>query len=261
VIDLLDVEVRRYLARRLTRVLLLISLIAIALIAVLVFANASDEPGQTMKARELWKDGSDAGILDGFTVVWMLISFIIGASFVGAEWRAGVMTTLLTWEPRRLRVFTAKALVAGGLGAAVVVALNLVVSVTFWPTFAFRGSTADLDAEFWWGLFGAFVRGGIVGATLAWLGFTIASIGRNTAAALSGILTYVIVIEIILRGFRPGWGRWLILDNLAIVMTGSSGAADADFSRSALGAGLLLAVWIGALLALAGAAFVRRDVT
>ena len=260
-IDLLDVEARRYVARRITRVLVLIGLAGIALVAVLVFANASDVPSEQPKAIELWKDGSDPGILDAFSVVWMLFAFIVGASFVGAEWRAGVMTTLLTWEPRRARVFAAKALIAGGLGGALVIALNLVVTVALWPTFAFRGSTAGLDSDFWIGMLGVLLRGGLGGAVLALVGFTVASIGRNTAAALAGVLTYFIVIESILRGLRPGWSRWLFLDNLSIVMSGSSGAADADFSRSMLGAGIVLAVWVGALLAVAAGMFLRRDVT
>ena len=260
-IDLLDVEARRYVARRMTRVLTLIAVIAIALIAVLVFANASDAPGEMPRARELWKDGSDPGILDAFSLVWMLLSFIVGASFVGAEWRAGVMTTLLTWEPRRARVFAAKALVAGGLGGGLVILLNVIVSLALWPTFVFRGTTGGLDAEFWWGILGTLVRGGVVGATLALVGFAVASIGRNTAAALAGVLTYFIVIESILRGLRPGWSRWLLLDNLAIVSTGSSGAADTDFASSLLGAAVILAIWVGSLLALAATAFIGRDVT
>jgi ABC-2 type transport system permease protein len=261
VIDLLDVETRRYLARRITRVLVLVGLIGIVLVAILVFVNASDVPGEEAKATELWKDGSDPGILDAFAMVWILFSFIVGASFVGAEWRAGVMTTLLTWEPRRARVFAAKASVAGGLGGGLVIALNIVVALALWPTFVLRGSTAGLDSDFWIGVLGVLLRGGVAGAALALVGFAVASIGRNTAAALAGVLSYFIVIESILRGLRPGWSRWLFLDNLAIVMTGSSGAADADFSRSLLGAGLVLTAWVGALVAGAAAAFLRRDVS
>ena len=38
----------------------------------------------------------------------------VGASLVGAEWRAGTMRVLLTWEPRRLRVMLAQGCGRGG---------------------------------------------------------------------------------------------------------------------------------------------------
>jgi hypothetical protein len=258
---LLEVELRRYLARRMTRFLMLVALAGIALVALLVFVNASDAPGERPRALDLWKDGSEPGILDAFAIVWMWISFVAGASFVGAEWRAGMITTMLTWEPRRARVFAAKAAVAGVLGATVVVALDVVAGLALWPTFALRGSTAGLDAEFWWGITGSVLRGGAVGAALALIAFAVASIGRNTAAALAGVLVYLIVAETILRVIRPAWGRWLLLDNLFIVIAGGSSRADADFSRTALGASVVVSAYVLALITVAGVAFVRRDVT
>ena len=37
-----------------------------------------------------------------------LVAFVIGASFVGAEWNSGGMMNLLLWRPQRLQVLGTK---------------------------------------------------------------------------------------------------------------------------------------------------------
>ncbi|MGH9025991.1 MAG: hypothetical protein ACRDWD_07730, partial [Acidimicrobiia bacterium] len=153
-IALFDVEVRRYLARRLSRVFALLALAGIALTGVLVFANTAESPveDQFVAVELSGSVNNDPGVIAATAIVWAMISFVLGASFVGAEWRAGTMTTLLTWEPRRLRVFAAKALVAAGLGAAVVVVLDVVLGAALWPSVLFHGTTDGVDADFWRGI-------------------------------------------------------------------------------------------------------------
>lgn len=262
-ITLLDVEVRRYLARRLNRLFALIGLAAVALAGLLVFVNTSKESveDQFLATDLAGTVQNDGGILAAAALAWVVISFVLGASFVGAEWRAGTMTTLLTWEPRRLRAFAAKALVAAGLGAAVVVVLDLLLFGVLWPSAVFHGTTEGVDADFWRAVGRVLLRAGVGGAMMALIGFTIASLGRNTAAALSVVFAYFIVIENVIRGLRPGWAKWLLFDNLAVLLLGGSGPAETDFSRSALGAALVLCLYVGILLVAAGYWFVRRDVT
>ena len=52
-----------------------------------------------------------------------LLVVLLGASAVGAEYRAGTVTTILTWEPRRTRLLLAR------IGAAVIVGMLLFVVV------------------------------------------------------------------------------------------------------------------------------------
>ena len=66
----------------------------------------------------------------GVQLVVMLTAFmiIVGATFAGADWTTGSMSNQLLFEPRRLRVWTAKA-VAVVLGCA---AVSAVLLVGFW---------------------------------------------------------------------------------------------------------------------------------
>ena len=59
-----------------------------------------------------------------FAAILALIAFVIGASFVGAEWSSGGMMNLLLWRPQRLKVLGTKlvALLVGLTVLTVVVA-------------------------------------------------------------------------------------------------------------------------------------------
>jgi hypothetical protein len=263
VIALVQVEVRRYLARRLNRLFAILALAIVVLAGVLVFVNTAKEPvdDRFLATDLVGTNPGDAGVLASAALGWVIISFVLGASFIGADWRAGTMTTLFTWEPRRVRTFVAKATVVAGLGAALVVVLDLLLLAALWPSAVFHGSTAGVDGDFWREIGGALVQTGAAGALMALLGFTIASLGRNTAAALSVVFAFFVVIENIIRGLRPGWATWLFFDNLAVLLLGGSRQAETDFARSALGAGLVLGLYVGVLLIAAGYWYVRRDVT
>ena len=52
------------------------------------------------------------GVLQGVSGALAVIAWGLGASLVGAEFASRGMTTLLTWETRRGRVFVAKAVAA-----------------------------------------------------------------------------------------------------------------------------------------------------
>ena len=41
----------------------------------------------------------------------VLLGVLLGATLAGADWTAGTMGTLLTWEPRRVRVHLVRVLV------------------------------------------------------------------------------------------------------------------------------------------------------
>ena len=62
------------------------------------------------------------GILQGVSGVLLIVAWALGASLVGAEFSSRSMTTLLTWETRRTRVFGAKI-------AAVLITMCLFASV------------------------------------------------------------------------------------------------------------------------------------
>ena len=94
----------------------------------------------------------------------------------------------------------------------------------------------------------------------ALIGFSIATLSRNTAAALRIAFGYFAIVENAIRGLRPHWTPWLLGDNLAVVITNQP----QNFplvDRSTLGAATLVGCYTLALLVVALASFRRRNIT
>ncbi|MEO7837587.1 MAG: ABC transporter permease subunit [Acidimicrobiales bacterium] len=314
---LIGVEMRRGLARRSTRGLLLVALIGIAIIGVSIFATSRatfDSAGSLAQAEslrnralvdcvnsngfggelrrsgvsltevceetippanqfvrdkrfhltDLWTTdgtGDDGDNLLQVTALFLAIGALMGgATFIGGEWRWATMTTLLTWEPRRARVFLAKAAATLLLTFLIGVILQVLVGLSVLPAALWRGTTSGADAEWFRGASGAVVRASALGSGAALFGYAVAFIGRNTAAALGVAFAYVSVFEALVRGLKPGWQRWLIGENSAVFLTGRQ-LRSADFERSVLEAGLILVLYLAAVLGAAAFIFGRRDVT
>lgn len=134
-----------------------------------------------------------------FAGIAALVAFLIGASYVGAEWNSGGMMNLLLWRPKRLSVLLTKlgALLTGLLG--VVVSLGALWTLTFWLIGRYDGLTGTLTTGVWrsFALTGA--RGiGLVLAAGA-IAFGLASLGRHTAMALGAVVAVGVVSEIGVR--------------------------------------------------------------
>lgn len=210
---------------------------------------------------DLWgaEEGGDS-ILQ-VTVLFLAIGALMGgATFIGGEWRWGTITTLLTWEPRRARVFLAKAATVVLLTFVIGIVLQGLVGLSVLPAALWRGTTAGTDAEWWRGVIGAVLRASALAAGAALLGYAVASIGRNTAAALGMAFAYVSIFEALVRGLKPGWQRWLIGENGAVFLTGRE-PRGIDFERTVLEAGLILGVYLAAIVGTGYMVFARRDVT
>ena len=55
-------------------------------------------------------------ILEGISSITSIIGLVVGASVVAVSWQTGTISTILTWEPRRLRWFAARVLmIAAGV--------------------------------------------------------------------------------------------------------------------------------------------------
>ena len=93
---LLASEFRRFRSRRLVKVLGALGVLAIVATGVIVF---------------LTQEYALVGLPDvlmGTSLVLVSVGWILGASAIGADWHAGHVTTILSWEPRRGRVMFAK---------------------------------------------------------------------------------------------------------------------------------------------------------
>lgn len=119
-----------------------------------------------------------------FAAILALAAFVIGASFIGAEWNSGGMMNLLLWRPQRIKVLSTKlAALLVGITALSVVAGAAWTGV-FWLIASLRGSTEKMTSGAWqsFGLTGLRALALILAAGV--LGFGLASLGRHTAVAL-----------------------------------------------------------------------------
>jgi hypothetical protein len=107
---------------------------------------------------------------------------------------------------------------------------------------------------------GLVARGGLMAVLAAVGGLAVASIARNTAFAIGVAFAWLAVIEPIVRGVRPKWEPWMLTSNAARFVAGPvEGVALPN--RPTLAAGLVIALYAAAILAVALAAFRARDVT
>jgi len=200
------------------------------------------------------------GVAIGASAPLIMLSWLLGATAAGAEWHAGTVTTLLTWEPRRTRVFMAKlgALLAIVFGAALF--LQLLLGASLVPAALFRGTTAGADAAWLRSTLGTVVRVALMSDVAAAIGFSLASMARNTAASLGAGFAYSAVVEPVIGGLRPSWRRWLFVDNAGLFVS-SEEITFPPVGRDVVDAALLLVTYAAVIAAVALVLWRRRDVT
>lgn len=197
--------------------------------------------------------------LKGTSVALAIIGFLLGASFIGAEWQTGTVATLLTWEPRRIRVQVAKAVATAIVLFLLALLLQAVLAAAFALVASVAGTSAGADGAWFREVEGIAVRAAIVASIAGVMGFAIASVGRSTSWALGLGLVYMAGAEGVLRGLRPAAQRWLLGNNAARFILGGNGSV-ASVARSASAAGLLLAALALGMVAVATVVFRVRDV-
>src|SRR5439155_11533186 len=110
--NLIVVEMRRALHRRVVRVLIVLALLACTAAGIIVFADSAGKTVGELQfgddlhpalMRNWWIAGTGDGALMISLFFLLLGGLFGGASVTGAEWRSGTVTTVLTWEPRRVR--------------------------------------------------------------------------------------------------------------------------------------------------------------
>ena len=199
------------------------------------------------------------GILQGTTGPLVIVGWLIGASMIGADWQSRTLTTLLTWEPRRLRVLLVKALACVIGAAAFTLLAQAVLAAALLPSALWHGTTAGADGEGLRSVFGVLGRGTLLISVATVIGFAVASIGRNTAAALGIGFAYVVVVENVVGSFLEGLRRWLLLGNAIVLVSGENSGGGVP-GRSVVVAALFLTAVAAGLLLAASALFARRDV-
>jgi ABC-2 type transport system permease protein len=137
---------------------------------------------------------NDFGVLlTTFAAIFGLLGFIVGASYVGAEWSSGGMMNLLLWRPRRLQVLGTKLGVLLGVAAALSVVTAALWTLTFIGVAKLRGTTEGMTSGAWQSVALTEVRAIVLILVATAVGFGLASVGRHTAVAL-GVAAGALVI-------------------------------------------------------------------
>jgi hypothetical protein len=247
-------ELRRLLGRRLLWWMVILVLLAIVVAAIIVFVrrDSAPDPGfQFIDVSAVWQ---------GTSVPLIILGWVLGASFIGSDWQAGSFTTVLTWEPRRIRLFVAKVLAIAVVIFVGYCLLQAVLAVALLPTSIANETTAGMTAEWGREAAGVLARGGAIAVIGSIIGMSIAMVGRSTGAALGVGFAYLAVIESFVRGLRPQWIPYLFGDNAGVFITGKP----IDFpevGRSTIESGAVLLLYAVLFGALAATVFRARDVT
>lgn len=155
----------------------------------------------------------------GFGVVTVLLGLLmlVAATFVGHDWSSGSMSNQLLFEPRRLRVWAAKALALTGVAALVTV----VALAIYWAALglvAHHRHIAVPDGT--WALIGRdSLRGALLAAGAVLGAYALTMLFRSTVATL-GVMFGVSVGSTILLSLLLGDGaqRWFLSNNVSAVL-------------------------------------------
>ena len=155
----------------------------------------------------------------GFGAAAAALAFVIGATWIGAEWSSRSLVALLFWVPRRMQVLGVKVAVL----ALAAVVLGVVAELA-WLAMAVllravAGNGRALPTQFWGALFAIQGRAVLLVVLIALLGFGLTNLIRNTGAALGVGFVYFAVVESAVRALRPAWEPWLLSDDAAALLT------------------------------------------
>ncbi|WP_324650228.1 ABC transporter permease subunit [Georgenia sp. H159] len=210
--------------------------------------------------------------LAAMSTLVLFASGLIGATFTAAELSTGAMSTWLSFEPRRLRVFASK-MSAAALGVVPAAALAVAVVVAGSSLIANHLDLAAGMGAAQWGdtawmalrILGLAALGALVGGAL---GFLL----RHTAAVL-GLVVVAFIVEQMVRGLVPrtapwapsvnveGWVQHGTVYYLEECTSDASGMM-CDYTERALSFGhsaTYLLVLTSVVVTLAAIAFRRRD--
>ncbi|TWD81622.1 ABC-2 type transport system permease protein [Kribbella amoyensis] len=214
-------------------------------------------------------------LLHGSSYLLAAAAFLIGASFVGAEFSSGSLGNWLTFEPRRTRVYGSKLLgMVTGMAPFLVAVLAVLIGGTVLIVETVGNGTAT-SADQWNDLLATAVRSAALAAVAGALGCVLGVLLRHTAAAIGVAMGYVVLVEGVFGGFLTKAQPWLLRLNIDAwvqhdtrywvdnCQTGSDGMYTCtsiektlSFEHGAWYLGVLAVV----LVLLGGVVFARRDV-
>lgn len=199
--------------------------------------------------------GVVAGIITNMGVL-SVFGLILGVLAVTNELRYGTLTPAFLTTPRRGRVMAAK-LITYTLAALVVAAVAVGLAALVGGVWlSLRGVQVNLDTA----AVLAILRLLVVVSLAATFGVGIGALVRNQIAAVVGALVWMLVVENLLRGLAPTWGRWLPFNGASFFIDGHAATALGSSGLSWWGGGIMFAVYLVTAVATGAVMFRRMDV-
>jgi ABC-2 type transport system permease protein len=169
----------------------------------------------------------DAGIrtadlfsaVQGSATFVILIGVILAASLGGADWSAGTMTTLLAWEPRRIRVLLVRALVITVFVFVITFAVQALFVGAFSLAASLRGWTGGTPPGLAEDVVRNMARISTMAVAIGLVALAVATLGRSTVAALGVLFGYLVLFEGVIAGFAPSTQDKLLVRAAGVVVS------------------------------------------
>lgn len=203
-------------------------------------------------------------VLEGTGVAMAFVAIVLGASFVGAEFNVGSLTTQLLFEPRRTRVHLGKA-AAVAIGAAVVSLLvSLLIGASMYVGSTAKGIVDGVDGAFWSARAGDALRLAATAALAGLMAYSVTLVTKRTSAAIVLFFVQYPLLFLIAPASKPfGFVSHYNPLRALLAMISDPKQSSALFEhgiRTMAGGVTLSVLWVLALLALSNLTFARAEV-
>lgn len=268
-------ETKRYWARRITRyfpAVLAVLIFGGMVIAFFVIRNGDSNFDFMSDIARNDGPNNPVTVLGPIASLLPVMAFVLGASYIGADLKSGVIEQLLTWEPRRNRLFAAR-IIGGGLSTALSAAILAVWTVALlYGLAAIVGTTGGADADFWIDTLVAIVRTGIASMLFFAIGVAVTLLVSSSVGAIVGFVIYWFIGEnFLISAFLPKVAVWLPITNATSFGNGqdvesidgsvfSENGFDLISHHSYQTAGVYLLLWTLLFVVAAGFWFSYRDI-
>lgn len=211
-----------------------------------------------------------SNLLEGIASIVVASGVVLGASLGGADWSSGAISTLLTWEPRRVRLLAVRAIVAFVAIAVIALVLQGLLIALVRVGVALRGSTQGAPPDWLAQAVGVAMRTAGVAALFGGIALSLATVGRSTVSALGALFLYLVGVEGFGASLLVRTQAWLLVRNavaaiserpiVAYLGDGAGYEVRAVVLRTPGEAWFVLLGWAAILGALALWSFTARDV-
>ena len=239
-----------------------------------VIPYALDPQDSAVGLDELLPHSLAGNLIAGFPFFGGVFALMLGVFAVGSDYGWGVLKTLFTQRPGRLRVFAAKLAALGVALVPFVVALFAAGAVASFVIAQIEDAPVTWPSA--WLLLRALTAGWLILAVWAALGVLLGVLTRGTSLAIGVGILYALVIEGLLSAFADSVGVLEPLTNVFLRANGYSLATALGASRDAISSNgpgsfggpfvasgqavAVLVAFAAGFAALAGGLLRRRDI-